>query len=166
MDMIYQTIKNLLKAIVNLFVAVIELISGLFNWLASLLLRLRPGISGTKDDMSENKSAGDALMNGRFMGTKTREISETLVQQVRDELAGRITSKDAFILAKADTEVFEQSHIRRAFAGRRKRLINSITKELLETEFRDCFLSGKTEAVTESKAEIQAICEVGKEAIG
>ena len=104
MDMIYQTIKNLLKAIVNLFVAVIELISGLFNWLASLLLKLRPGISGTKDEMSENKSAEDALMNGRRMGTKTREISETLVQQVRDELAGRITSKDAYILAKADTE--------------------------------------------------------------
>ena len=160
MDMIYQTIKNLLKAVVNLFVAVIELISGVFNWLASLLLKLRPN-----DETTEGKSTGDKLMNGRFTRTKSVEVNETLVQQVRDDLKERITTRDAYILAKAGVEVFEQSHIKKAFAGHRKKLINSITKELLETEFQNSFPAESVEAEAED-TKIQAICEVGKEAIG
>lgn len=165
MDMIYQTIKNLLKAIVNLFVAVIELFSGVFNWLASLLLKLRPDASGTKDEMAEGKPAGDKLMNGRFTRSRSAEVTEALVQRVRDDLKERITSRDAYILAKAGVEVFEQSHIRKAFAGRRKRLVNSITKELLETEFQNSFPAESIEAEAED-TKIQAICQVGKEAIG
>ena len=165
MDMIYQTIKNLLKAVVNLFVAVIELISGVFNWLASLLLKLRPNASGTNDETTEGKSTGDKLMNGRFTRTKSVEVNETLVQQVRDDLKERITSRDAYSLAKAGVEVFEQSHIKKAFAGHRKKLINSITKELLETEFQNSFPAESVEAEAED-TKIPAICEVGKEAIG
>lgn len=165
MDMIYQTIKNLLKAVVNLFVAVIELISGVFNWLASLLLKLRPNESGTNDETTEGKSTGDKLMNGRFTRIKSVEVNETLVQQVRDDLKERITTRDAYILAKAGVEVFEQSHIKKAFAGHRKKLINSITKELLETEFQNSFPAESVEAEAED-TKIQAICEVGKEAIG
>ena len=108
MDMIYQTIKNLLKAVVNLFVAVIELISGVFNWLASLLLKLRPNASGTNDDTTEGKSTGDKLMNGRFTRTKSVEVNETLVQQVRDDLKERITTRDAYILAKAETRFLSE----------------------------------------------------------
>lgn len=165
MDMIYQTIKNLLKAIVNLFVAVIELVSGVFNWLASLLLKLRPDASGTKDETSESKSAGNKWMNGRFTRSKSVEVNEALVQQVRNDLKERITGRDAYILAKAGVEVFEQSYVKKVFAGRRKRLINAITKELLKTEFQNSFSAESVEAVAED-TKIQAICEVGKEAIG
>lgn len=158
MDMIYQTIKNLLKAIVNLFVAVIELFSGVFNWLASLLLKLRPNASGTKDETTEKRSVSVKSIN-------SGQVNEALVQQIRDELRERIAGRDAYILARAGVEVFEQSHIRKAFAGRRKRLINSITKELLETEFQNSFSTESVEPVAED-TKIQAICEVGKEAIG
>ena len=65
-------------------------------------------------------------------------------------------------------------------------MVNTITRELLETEFKDCFLNKKTEDNTTEtlsieerksseesekeespveKAKIQAICEVSKEAI-
>ena len=90
MDMIYQTIKNLLKAVVNLFVAVIELISGVFNWLASLLLKLRPNASGTNDETTEGKSTGDKLMNGRFTRTKSVEVNDTL------KSLSRVTLKKLF----------------------------------------------------------------------
>ena len=75
------------------------------------------------------------------------------------------TDKIKAVLAKAGVEVFEQSHIKKAFAGHRKKLINSITKELLETEFQNGFPAESVEAEAED-TKIQAICEVGKEAIG
>ena len=166
MDMIYQTIKNLLKAIVNLFVAMIELFTGLINWLASLFLRISPSASGVKDEASD-KSVKEKVINSRFIRMKSAEPSETIVQMVRDELKESITSRDQYILAKAGAEVFESSRIRGAFAGRRKRLVNAITRELLETEFKDSFPVESKEAEVKSEdTRIQAICEVGKEAIG
>ena len=55
------------------------------------------------------------------------------------------TDKIKAVLAKAGVEVFEQSHIKKAFAGHRKKLINSITKELLETEFQNVLVDDDLE---------------------
>lgn len=188
MDTIYQAIKNLLKAFVNLFVAAVELLAGLINGIASLLLKICPVSTGVNKEVTENKS-----IRGQLVKVQLDSSRESLVKQVRDELIGTITNREQYILVKAETEMFESSHIKRVFSGRKKRLVNAIVRELLETELRDCFLNEMTEekasdtSVTENKeieeireipseqekaeeppvekAKIQAICEVSKEAI-
>ena len=181
MDMIYQTMKNLLKAFVNLFVAVIELSVGLINGVAALLLKIRPVSTGIKKEETESKSARSQLVKLQLDSSQ-----ESLVKQIRDELKTVITDRERYILAKTEMDIFEGSSIKKVFAGRKRRMVNTITRELLETEFKDCFLNKKTEDNTTEtlsieerksseetekedspveKAKIQAICEVSKEAI-
>ena len=88
MDMIYQTMKNLLKAFVNLFVAVIELLVGLINGVAALLLKIRPVSTGIKKEETESKSARSQLVKLQLDSSQ-----ESLVKQIRDELKTVITDR-------------------------------------------------------------------------
>ncbi|MBO5057233.1 MAG: hypothetical protein J6C64_12885 [Lachnospiraceae bacterium] len=185
MDAIYPAIKNLLKSFVNLFVAVVELFAGLINGVASLFLKLRP-----EKFVLKGKNAGEKLKMGKFAISGKIAADEELVCKVRNELKEKITDRNKYILAKAEVEIFENSRIRSAFAGRRKKLTYAVTGILLEEEFRGMFQDGLSENETGSimegriaekevnapesivkeelpaeKAKIQSICEVGKEAI-
>lgn len=58
MDTIYHAVKNLLKSLINLFAAILELFTDLINWLASCLRNFYPHISGnTPKYMKTGKEA-------------------------------------------------------------------------------------------------------------
>ena len=46
MDNIYQSVKGLCRAIINLLVAVVDLLAGILNGIACLLEKIRPHASG------------------------------------------------------------------------------------------------------------------------
>lgn len=125
MDAIYQALKNFIKSFVNLFVAIVELFAGLINGLAALLMNIcpRPGIAKSKAAETDKEKAVTA--------------DAELICQIRKELENKITDRDTYIMARTEVEVFESSIIRRAFAGRKRKFSNAVTKVLLEEEFRE-----------------------------
>ncbi len=160
MDAVYQSIKNLLKALINLLAAFIELFVRLINGLASIIARINFR-SGRKKDGQADRTAGSSA----------KEAGSELVCEIREELKQKITGRDAYIMIRAEAEIFESSKIKKAFAGRKKKLANAVTRILLEEEFKNAFLQeepGEMAAAEEKEAEgkIQSICELGKEAIG
>ena len=46
MDNIYQSVKGLCRAIINLLVAVVDLLAGILNGIACLFEKIRPHASG------------------------------------------------------------------------------------------------------------------------
>lgn len=167
MDTVYQAIKNLLKSFVNLFVAVVELFSGLINGIASLLLKLRPRITELQNKKAEDKAlSNDGQIKSSSKTAEKglvfdiRKQDTELVCAIRSELKDKITDRDQYIIAKANAEMLDKSRVKKIFIGRRKLLINAIIRQLLEDEFKDVFLDH-----LEEKPKIQAICEMNKEAI-
>lgn len=109
MDMVYQAVKNFLKSFVNLFVALIELITSLVNGLASVLKRLSPWVSGKYTELRSGRrsSLGEAVkwgIKGKKEGVLDCQEDETeLVQRLREELRGKVTSKEEYLLLCART---------------------------------------------------------------
>ena len=61
MDNIYQSVKGLCRAIINLLVAVVDLLAGILNGIACLFEKIRPHASGQFREFRENggrKSGG------------------------------------------------------------------------------------------------------------
>lgn len=146
MDAVYEAIKNLLKAVINLFAAVIDLFVRLINGLSSIVSKINfQSARKAKDDLE--------IKAGEDSGKK--EDSE-LVDAIRCELKKKITNRDAYIMVKAEAEVFANSHVKKFFQGRRRRLENAIIRILLEEEFSGAF---------PEEEKIHVICEVNKEAI-
>ena len=56
MDNIYQSVKGLCRAIINLLVAVVDLLAGILNGIACLLEKIRPHASGQFRELRENGS--------------------------------------------------------------------------------------------------------------
>lgn len=159
MDAIYQAIKNLLKSFVNLFVAVVELFAGLINGVASLFLKLRP-----EKFVLKGKNAGEKLKMGKFAISGKIAADEELVCKVRNELKEKITDRNKYILAKADVEIFENSRIRSAFAGHRKKLTYAVTGILLEEEFKGMF-QDENEFLEANEVKMNGFTEDKKESI-
>lgn len=159
MDAIYQAIKNLLKSFVNLFVAVVELFAGLINSVASLFLKLRP-----EKFVLKGKNAGEKLKMGKFAISGKIAADEELVCKVRNELKEKITDRNKYILAKAEVEIFENSRIRSAFAGRRKKLTYAVTGILLEEEFKGMFRE-ENEFLEANEVKMNGFTEDKKESI-
>lgn len=153
MDAVYQSIKNLLKALINLLAAFIELFVRLINGLASIIARINFRSGKKKDEQADQTAGGSG-----------KEADSELVCEIREELKQKITGRDAYIMLRAEAEIFESSKIKKVFAGRKKKLANAVTRILLEEEFKNAFLKEEPEEMT--AAEIQSICELGKEAIG
>lgn len=109
MDMVYQAVKNFLKSFVNLFVALIELITSLVNGLASVLKRISPWVSGKYTELGSGRrsSLGEAVkwgIKGKKEGVLDCQEDETeLVQRLREELRGKVTSKEEYLLLCART---------------------------------------------------------------
>ncbi|MDO4304067.1 MAG: hypothetical protein Q4D94_09130 [Bacillota bacterium] len=108
MDKIYQAVKGLLKAFVNLFAAVIDLIAGVFDGLAGILGKLRPRASQRLSEIREKGfEGGNADADSRLH--KVRKIAvfsgneEELVDAIRKELQEKVTSRERYfyLYAKA-----------------------------------------------------------------
>ncbi len=85
MDAVYQAIKNFFKSFINLFVAIIELLTSLINCIAYLLEKLHPSFS--------EKYAGKIGFIGRL---KKKGYKEEQIQKIRNELEDKVTDKDKY----------------------------------------------------------------------
>lgn len=92
MDMVYHAIKNFLKSFINLFVAVIELITTLINGVASILGKLRPRVSEKYTEIKNNKYTNTEEVKAIELG------EEEQVKKVREQLNEKITSRDKYLL--------------------------------------------------------------------
>ena len=90
-DNIYQSIKGLFKSLLNLLLAVIDLVASLINGLAFILVRLRPHIS---QKYTELKGERGIHVKKRFSEFKGRE--EFLVEEIRNELKQEVTSREKY----------------------------------------------------------------------
>ena len=96
MDDIYYSIKGLLKAFLNLFLAFIDLVSGLINGLAAIRVRLRPHISQRYTELKDGK-----VIKGKESILNTREQDEILVEEIRNELKQKVTSREKYYYLNA-----------------------------------------------------------------
>lgn len=73
MDTIYHAVKNLLKSLINLFAAILELFTDLINWLASCLRNFYPHISGKYAQIHESRKRGVGLLEQNGAKEKQQE---------------------------------------------------------------------------------------------
>ncbi len=84
MDNIYQSLKALLKSFLNLFLAVVDLFTGLINGLAAILVKLRPGVPSGKEEWKK-------------ISKKKKDNEEgDLVEDIRNELKQKVSSKEKY----------------------------------------------------------------------
>ena len=93
MDNIYQALKGLCKAIVNLLVAVVDLLAGVINGIAHFIEWIKPKTSVKLKDLGEQKEKLFAKVSKEG---KKEQDQKVLVTQIREELAGRISSKEDY----------------------------------------------------------------------
>lgn len=105
MDNIYHSIKEFVKSIGNLFVAIIGLFAGIINGLAFLLEKLKPRVSQRFDGITQNK---EGMAKRRIFGSgRLQEASgndEELVKAIRSELQEKVTSRERYYYYIAQTE--------------------------------------------------------------
>lgn len=99
MDNLYRSIKGLIKSFLNLFLAIIDLVSSLINGIAAILGRLRPRIS---QKYTELKSESGIHNLKDISGVKGRE--EILVEEIRNELRQKVTSREKYLYLSACAE--------------------------------------------------------------
>ena len=127
MDSIYQSVKGLCKAIMNLFVAVVDLLAGSLNGIACLFEKIKPhasrqfqeirengglkfGISAKKDDVEKNPK--------KFpMGSGNKSFDEAMVQAVREELTKKVVNRDTYDLAYSEASYNGQNRCQMALAA-------------------------------------------------
>ena len=73
MDNIYQSVKGLCRAIINLLVAVVDLLAGILNGIACLFEKIRPHASGQFREFREN---GEPEIRGLYRGRECRKKPE------------------------------------------------------------------------------------------
>lgn len=73
MDNIYQSVKGLCRAIINLLVAVVDLLAGILNGIACLFEKIRPHASWT-DSGSSGKWKSE--IRGLYRGRECRKKPE------------------------------------------------------------------------------------------
>lgn len=105
MDNIYHSIKEFVKSIGNLFVAIIGLFAGIINGLAFLLEKLRPRVSERLDGITQNKE--DTAKHRIFGNGRLQEASgndEEFVKEIRSKLQEKVTSRERYYYYIAQTE--------------------------------------------------------------
>lgn len=84
MDNVYQSLKAFLKSFLNLFLAVVDFFTSLIDGLASVLVKLRPSVSlGNTEFKKISKEKRD-------------NVEEILVEEIRNELKQKVTSKEKY----------------------------------------------------------------------
>lgn len=109
MDNIYDALKGFLKAIINLFVSVIDLFSGIINGIAVILGKLKPRASKRLNEIGENGFEGrlggiDRRLLTRKETTAFSGNEEAVVDTVREELREKVTSQERYYYLYAKAE--------------------------------------------------------------
>lgn len=127
MDSIYQSVKGLCKAIMNLLVAVVDLLAGILNGIACLFEKIKPHASRQFQEIRENgglKFGTLAKKNGterklkKFpVGAGNKSFDEAKVQAVRKELTKKVVNRDTYDLAYSEASYNGQNRSQMALAA-------------------------------------------------
>ena len=95
MDNIYQSVKGLCRAIINLLVAGVDLLAGILNGIACLFEKIRPHASGQFREnggrksgvCTEEENAGKSLkrLSAGEMKEGNRAPGRSMIQALREE---------------------------------------------------------------------------------
>lgn len=106
MDNLYQAIKGLCKAVINLVVALLDLLAGIFNGIACLFEKIRPRASRQFHEIRENgglkfstfrQTSGEEKEDKKIFGKNTGKASdEGKIQTIRERLTGKVVSRDTY----------------------------------------------------------------------
>ena len=109
MDNLYQAIKGLCKAVINLVVALLDLLAGIFNGIACLFEKIRPRASRQFHEIRENgglkfstfrQTSGEEKEDKKMFGKNTGKASdEGKIQTIRERLTGKVVSRDTYYQA-------------------------------------------------------------------
>ncbi len=112
MDNIYQSVKGLCKAIVNLFVAVVDLLAGILNGIACLFEKIKPHASRQFQEIRENggfkfgmiakKDDAEKSPKKFPVGAGNKSFDEARVQAIREELTKKVDNRDTYDLAYSE----------------------------------------------------------------
>ena len=129
MDNIYQSVKGLCRAIINLLVAVVDLLAGILNGIACLFEKIRPHASGQFRELRENGSrksgvcteeenAGKSLKRlfPGVMRRGNRTSDRSMIQALREELQKKVVDRDTYNLAYSEASYNGQNRCQMALA--------------------------------------------------
>ncbi len=127
MDNIYQSVKGLCKAIMNLFVAVVDLLAGILNGIACLFEKIKPHASRQFQEIRENggfkfsiiAKKDDAEKNSKKFpaGAGNKNFDEARVQAIRGELTKKVVNRDTYDLAYSEASYSGQNRCQMALAA-------------------------------------------------
>jgi len=109
MDKIYQAVKGLLKAFVNLFASVIDLVAGVIDGVAGIFGKLKPRASQRLNEIREKgfesgNAGADVGVHRIGKNVAFSGHEEELVDTIRKELQEKVTSKERYFCLYAKTE--------------------------------------------------------------
>lgn len=106
MDNLYQAIKGLCKAVINLVVALLDLLAGIFNGIACLFEKIRPRASRQFHEIRENgglkfstfrRTSGEEMEDKKVFGKNTgKGLDEEKIQSIRERLTGKVVNRDTY----------------------------------------------------------------------
>ena len=127
MDNIYQSVKGLCRAIINLLVAVVDLLAGILNGIACLFEKIRPHASGQfrenggrkSGGCTEEENAGKSLKRLSAEGMKegNRAPGRSMIQALREELQKKVVDRDTYNLAYSEASYNVQNRCQMALAA-------------------------------------------------
>ena len=130
MDNIYQSVKGLCRAIINLLVAVVDLLAGILNGIACLFEKIRPHASGQLRELWENggrksgvcteeENAGKSLkrLSAGEMKEGNRAPGRSMIQALREELQKKVVDRDTYNLAYSEASYNGQNRCQMALAA-------------------------------------------------
>ena len=123
MDNLYQAIKGLCKAVINLVVALLDLLAGIFNGIACLFEKIRPRASRQFHEIRENgglkfstfrQTSGEEKEDKKIFGKNTgKGLDEEKIQSIRERLTEKVVSRDTYY----------QTYIEASYNSRERELI-------------------------------------------
>lgn len=127
MDNIYQSVKGLCRAIINLLVAVVDLLAGILNGIACLFEKIRPHASGQFRENGGRKSGGCTeeenaekslkRLSAEGMKEGNRAPGRSMIQALREELQKKVVDRDTYNLAYSEASYNVQNRCQMALAA-------------------------------------------------
>ena len=127
MDNIYQSVKGLCKAFMNLLVAVVDLLAGILNGIACLFEKIKPHASRQFQEIRENgglkfatfakKDDAEKSPKKFPVGTGKKSFDEAGVQAIREELTKKVVNRDTYDLAYSEASYNGQNRCQMALAA-------------------------------------------------
>ncbi len=105
MDTMYLAVKNLLKSLINLFAAILELFTNIINWLASCLRNFYPHISGKYAQIHESRKRGARLLEqtkSKKKDSGKKDTIEETISRLREKVTGKEQYYAAYLKASED----------------------------------------------------------------